>query len=57
MSQGIIIMMVSFRVWHVKENGQCFMLMLPEKPELAGYHWTCYLFSDLEKARMMSKSI
>ena len=31
------------------------MLMLPEKPELAGYHWTCYLFSELEKSRMMSK--
>ena len=39
----------------MKDNGQCFVLMLPEKPELAGYHWTCYLFSEVEKSRMISK--
>ena len=38
----------------MKDNGQCFVLMLPEKPELAGYHWTCYLFSEVtvEKSRI-----
>ena len=54
---SLTIHLLIIRVWFMKENGQCFVLMLPEKPVLAGYHWACYLFSELEKSRMPSKNI
>lgn len=40
------------RVWQVKDSGQCCMLMLPERPDLAGHHWTCFIFSLIEKTRV-----
>ena len=36
----------------MKENGQCCLLLLPERPDLAGHHWTCYVFSAIEKSRV-----